>query len=136
MRYKFWCLILISVLFLGCQNNRMLEGNYSMCDNGIYLEVYFKQDSMRIASENKRVKLSEWKKIKVENDTLYFETFGEWRLNSKAVIELITENEIKLYSPSTEMKMHLNRIKEPLNFKNQNDFWKNFNDRKNLNNCN
>ena len=77
MKFKFWYLIFILVLFISCQSDQNLIGHYKMCVSGDYGEVYFKKDSMRFASDNEWVKLSDWRKIRVENDTLYFETFGE-----------------------------------------------------------
>jgi hypothetical protein len=86
----------ILALFLGCSDNRDIEGNYSFCKNGVYLETYFKKDSIRIASDNRWVRLSKWREIKIKDDTLHFVTFGEWSDSSKAGIKYVG-NKIELH---------------------------------------
>ena len=96
MKNNFWNIILIFNLILGCQSDKTLDGNYSSCIDGEYVEIYFKKDSMRVASENVWVELSEWRKIEIKNDTLYFETFGEWRDKSRAKIKYVEMNNAEL----------------------------------------
>lgn len=112
-----------------------MNGNYSMCHNGEYLEIYFKKDSMRVASENKWVKLSEWRKIEIKNDTLLFETFGEWKKKSKAEINYIGTNKIEMRNLETNERRSLVTFNENLNFENQKEFWNGFNCRQNSKNC-
>ena len=129
-------LILISTLFFGCKNDKNLEGNYSICIDGEYTEVYFKQDSMRIASENEWVNLTEWKKIEINNDTLLFETFGEWRNVSKAKIKHIGMNKTELRILESDVTLNLEQMNEKLNFKDSIEFWNGFKIRRNYKKCN
>ena len=126
---------MILTLTFGCKNDRNLNGNYSICNNGEYSEVYFKQDSMRVASESKWVKLSKWKKVEFKNDTLYFESFGEWRDDWKAEIKYVGKNKTEFHNLITDVKLDLERINEKLNFQNPKDFWNGFYKRQNLSNC-
>ena len=71
--------ILIVGFFFGRKTDQNLIGNYSICKNGKYMEVYFKKDSMRRRQWDSWVKLAEWRRIEMENDTLHLETFGEYR---------------------------------------------------------
>lgn len=135
MKLKLWKIILTLTLTFGCKNDRNLNGNYSVCNNGEYLEVYFKQDSMRVASESEWVKLSEWKKVEIKNDTLYFESFGEWRDDWKAEIKHIGKNKTEFHNLITDVKFDLERINESLDFENPEDFWNEFSKRQNLSNC-
>ena len=131
MKLKLWNIILILALFFGCQNDRNLNGNYSICHNGEYLEIYFKQDSMRVASENVWVKLSEWRKIEITNDTLHFETFGEWREKSKAEVNYIGMNNFELRILETDERRNLEPIYENKNFENHKELWNGFNNLQN-----
>ncbi|WP_074405967.1 hypothetical protein [Aquimarina megaterium] len=135
MKLKLWNIILIITLLFGCQIEQKLDGNYSMCNGGEYSEVYFKKDSMRVASENEWVKLSEWRKIEIKNDTLHFKSFGEWRDDWKAEIKYIGKNKTELHNLTTDVKLNLKRINENLNFENPKEFWEKFRDRQNSGNC-
>jgi hypothetical protein len=135
MKLNLWKIILILALFFGCQSDRNLNGNYYSCSMGEYTEVYFKQDSMRVASKNKWVQLSEWRKIKIKNDTLYFESFGEWRDNWKAKIRYIGMNKFELHVFENNDRVDLNPINENLNFENLDEFWNGFNNRLKSKNC-
>ena len=135
MKLKLWEIILILALFFSCKNEQSLVGNYSICKNGEYAEVYFKQDSIRIASENEWIKLSEWKKIELKNDTLFFESFGEWRYDYKTEIKYIKKNKAKLHILTTDQIIDLERIDENLDFENRKVFWNGFMKRKNSKNC-
>jgi hypothetical protein len=137
MKFKIWAIIYILVLSLlfGCQNSQSIEGNYSICHNGYYREVYFKNDSMRVASDNEWTKLSKWKKIKIKNDTIHFETFGEWRDFSKVVIKYVGKNKIKLRNLKSGENLDLEQIDENLNFEKQHEFWKGFYNRQSSGNC-
>ncbi len=118
------------MLTSSCQKKRNLDGNYFTCQNGEYTEVYFKNDSMRIASDNDWIKLSEWRKIDVKYDSLFFTTFGEWKNFSKAKIKYLEGNKIQLWIFETGENIYLKPINEKLNFKIKKDFWYGFHDRK------
>ena len=90
---------------------------------------------MRVASENEWVKLSEWRKIEIKNDTLHFETFGEWREKSKAEINYIRKNKIELRILESGETRNLETISESLKFENLNEFWNGFKNRQNVINC-
>ena len=135
MKLKFWIIILILGLAYSCQIENNLSGYYSVCHNGEYMEVYFKQDSMRVASENEWIKLSEWRKIEIKNDTLYFESFGEWRENWKSKIKYINRNKTQLHNLVTDSLIDLVPFETKLNFENPTEFWKDFNNRYNSKNC-
>lgn len=126
--------LFLLILFIGCQNSHNIEGNYSLCNKGSYMEVYFKKDSMRVASENDWVKLSNWRKIKFKNDTLHFETFGEWRDSSKAILKYVETNKVKYKNLRTGDVLFLYPFNDKLNFNNPEKFWKGFYKRNN-NNC-
>ncbi|MCK0158952.1 hypothetical protein MWU65_17325 [Cellulophaga sp. F20128] len=135
MKLNLWNIILIITLLFGCQNEQKLDGNYSMCNNGEYTEVYFKKDSMRVASENKWVKLSEWRKFEIKNDTLYFQSFGEWRDDWKAEIIYNGKNKTELHNLITDVKFNLERINENPHFENLKEFWNEFSNRQKIRNC-
>ncbi|WP_161635320.1 hypothetical protein [Aquimarina macrocephali] len=46
MNLKLWNIILISILFFACQNDRNLEGNYSICHNGERIEIKLPNDAV------------------------------------------------------------------------------------------
>ncbi len=126
---------MILVLIFGCQNKENIDGNYSICQDGEYLEVYFKKDSMRAASDDSWTKLSEWRKIEIKNDTLLFETFGEWRMASKAKIKFLRKNEINLLLLRSGQSINLKPIYGTLNFEKSKEFWDGFYKRQNSKNC-
>ncbi|MBA6316802.1 hypothetical protein [Cellulophaga baltica] len=90
---------------------------------------------MRVASDNEWVKLSEWRKIEIKNDTLYFETFGEWRGKMKAEINYTGLNNIEMRILKTDEIRNLEPINRNLNFENEKEFWNEFNKRLNFKNC-
>ena len=142
MRLKFHTVVLISSLLFSCQNEHKLDGNFSICIDGQYAEVYFKRGFMRMASENEWVRLSEWRKIEILNDTLYFETFGEWRDNARAKIKYIGWNRIELKFPENikdkqfGITQRLERIKSDFDVNESEEFWTEFKTRKTSMKCN
>ena len=122
-------LFILGILF-SCSKNKEIDGNYFFCRNGGYVEVYFKKDSMRIASENPRIKLSEWRKINIINDTLYFETFGEMSYTSKAGIKYIGKDKIELHFMKIENHLDLWLMQDDFNSEDSNEFWDGFHRRK------
>jgi len=99
------------------------------------MEIYFNNNSMRIASDNEWIKLSKWRKIEIKKDTLYFDTFGEWRTLSKAEIKFISINTIELKLLSNDRILKLIQIDENLNFEKPKEFWNKFHNRKKSKNC-
>ena len=130
MQYNRWILGLFLPLLLACDNDRTIEGNYWICREGIYGEVYFKKDVMRAASEDEWAQLSEWRTIKVENDTLHYETFGEWRDSLKARLTYLPSNRIELSVIDDGYSVILEPIHEHLNWADSTAFWSGFNHRK------
>ncbi len=135
MKRNFWNIILIFNLLLGCHTGNTLDGNYSTCIEGEYIEIYFNKDSMRVASENVWVGLSEWRKIEIINDTLYFETFGEWKDQSSAKIRYLGMNNAELSFLETDGILNLKQMNVKLTFKDSLKFWKGFKNRMNNKKC-
>lgn len=90
---------------------------------------------MRIASENELVKLSDWKKIEIKNDTLHFETFGEWKDDLKAKIKYVGMNKTELRILESDVILELGRINGKLRFKDSTEFWSEFKNRMNYKKC-
>lgn len=134
LKLKHIILLSFPILF-SCQNIQNIEGNYSICNKGKYFEIYFKKDSMRVASDDFWIKLSNWRKIKFQDDTLHFETFGEWRDSSKAVLKYYDFNKVKFKTLKSKDKLYLKPFDEHPNFENEQEFWKGFYNRKKSNNC-
>ena len=130
---KYLLFIFCFLLLISCQNNTTIQKNYFVTKNGGYLEVYFKKDSMRVASENYWIQLSKWKKIAIKNDTLYFETFGEWNNATKAFIKQEGNNTIALHFSDSSSNLTLQPLKENIIFENEKGFWKGFQNRKKIN---
>ena len=128
--------VLTTITLMSCHHKATIDGNHSICYNEEYSEVYFKQDSMRIASDNDWVKLSEWRKFEFKNDTLKFETFGEWREPMMARMEYIDEGKIRMSFIDTDEVLYLESIDENLNFEKLEEFWAAFHDRQNESQCN
>lgn len=128
--------ILILGLLFGCTKNRTLSGNYCFCKYGGYVEIYFKGDSMRVASNDEWIKLSKWKKIEIKNDTLYFETFGEWRYSTKAKIKYLENSKVELCFLDSDKNLNLKPIDQNLKIENSEKFWNGFKNRFNIKNCN
>lgn len=119
-------------LVFACKNNNVPNGNYYYCQDDVYSEFYFKKDSMRVASDDEWIRLSEWRSIEVKNDTLYFETFGEWRLSVKAKLNINIFNEIELEFIPNNTFLYLYPIKKTIDFEN---FWGDFENRKKYFKC-
>lgn len=128
-------LIFIIILLFSCNKEKTIQGNYFGCNNGEYIEIYFNKDSMRIASNNKWIRLSKWRKIDIKNDTLYFDTFGEWRIPSIAKIKFIEMNKIQLKFSNKDKTIVLTPINQNLKFRSSEEFWNGFYDRKKSKNC-
>ncbi|WP_138432979.1 hypothetical protein [Winogradskyella algicola] len=138
MRYKYFGGLILILIIFSCDSDKNIIGNYYICEEDQYLEVYFyfKKDSMRIAADNSWVRLSEWRKIKIQNDTLHFETFGEWRDSSKALIIQNGINKILFYYfESSKDTMSLVPVLENLNFENSEEFWVGFRKRQKSSKC-
>lgn len=128
-----YLLFIFCLLFAFSCHNSTIEKNYFVSKNGGYFEVYFKKDSMRMAYDNHWVGQSEWRKIAIKKDTLYFKTFGEWSHSTKAVIEQKENNSIELHFLDSSRKLKLEPINEEINFENEKDFWNGFYNRKKVN---
>lgn len=135
MKINLGILFLIIQLLFSCKNESNLNGNYSICFNGEYSEAYFKQDSMRVASESEWIKLSEWRKIEIKGDTINFETFGEWRDNRKAILRYTENSMIEFLILETDEKLKLIPINDDLNFYETDEFWNQFTRRRISFNC-
>lgn len=136
MRLKYFRELILVLIIFGCNSDENIVGNYYICEEDEYLEIYFKKDSMRIAADNSWVRLSEWRKIKIQNDTLHFETFGEWRDSSKALMISNKIDKIQFYYfESSKDTVNLFPILENLNFENSEEFWEGFRKRQESSKC-
>lgn len=135
MKINFLNLILLFVL-ISCKSDNKLDGYYSICLNGEYIEVYFKSNLMRVASDNEKKQLSEWKKIKIKNDTLYFKSFDEWEHDWKVKITYKVDGKTEFHNLNTDMKFYLEPINKKLVLKNEKEFWTEFHNREKVRNCN
>jgi hypothetical protein len=135
MKLKLWNIFLILILFFGCQKDRILDGNYSLCSNGEYSEVYFKKDSIRAASESKWVRLAGWRKMEIKNDTLYFRSFGHLTDDYIVKIKHIGINKVELHNLVTDSEFELESFNANMNFENTKEFWIEFKKRRNSSNC-
>lgn len=133
---KLCYIISMLILVTGCKDLRSLDGNYSMCHLGEYTEVYFKGDSIRVASENEWAKLSDWKKIMISRDTIFFQTFGEWRDSIMAKLKYVDKNKIQMQNLSNGEILTMQRIEDRVTFENINEFWKGFINRRHSETCN
>ena len=88
-----------------------------------------------MASNSEWISLSEWRQIEIKNDTLYFETFGEWRDSATAEIKYIGGNKIKLKLLEANRDVILERINESPNFEKPKKHWNGFIKRLNSSNC-
>lgn len=127
-------LLLIGILF-SCDTKQNIDGNYSVCKYGEYLEIYFKNDSMRVAKYDEWTKLTSWKKIKIKNDTLYFEIFGEWRDSTKAKIQYLENHNVKLHFLDEDKNLTLKPLSENIKINNSKEFWDEFKKRSKTKNC-
>jgi hypothetical protein len=138
LKYIFLLILLIS---LGCKNNMGMDGNYYLCENGYYSEVYIKNDSVRAAWDTNGNDLSEWQKMKIRNDTLYFEQFGHLRDSIKGTIKYLEKDKSEFHyfigsgKYSFEEKGILNRINGNLNFESEEEFWLEFKKRQSSADC-
>ena len=88
-----------------------------------------------MASDSEWISLSEWRKIEVKNNTLYFETFGELRDSATAEIKYIGRNKIELKLLEAKRSINLEPINESLNFEKPKELWNGFINRLNSSNC-
>lgn len=86
-----------------------------------------------MAYDNHWVGQSEWRKIAIKKDTLYFKTFGEWSHSTKALIKQKENNSIELHFLDSSRNLKLQPINEEINFENEKDFWNGFYNRKKVN---
>ena len=128
-------ILFLTFLFSGCRKYSRLDGYYFYCVEGYYGEVYFKQDSWRIASEDEWTGLSNWKKMTVKNDTLFFESFGEWRTNIEAKITYIDNDNKHLQLTFGDNTYELEHLQGKLNLKDSMAFWEGFEKRRDARRC-
>ncbi|WP_459212082.1 hypothetical protein [Aquimarina rhabdastrellae] len=128
-------ILLIVILFVGCQKNKSLEGNYSTCHKGKYIEIYLKKDAIRIASNDEWIRLSEWRKMEIKNNRIFFDTFGEWKKPTEAEVIYINSNEIELKFINNEGNLKLKLIDENIIIEESKEFWNKFDKRRVFRDC-
>ena len=135
-----YILILILTISFGCQNEPKMDGNYYVCETGYY-EIYIRNDSIRAASDTNGDDLTEWQKMDIENDTLYFIQFGQLIDSVKGKMKYVGNDKMKFNYIIGSGKYSfvgvstLNRIDDKLNFKSIKEFWVEFKKRQNLADC-
>jgi hypothetical protein len=136
-----YILILILSIFFGCQNEPKIDGNYYVCEDGYYSEVYIKNDSIRVSWDTNGDDLTEWQKMEIKNDTLYFMQFGHLIDSIKGKMKYVGNDRMEFHyiigsgKYSFEGVNTLNRIDDKLNFKSIKEFWAEFKKRQNLADC-
>ncbi len=136
-----YILVLFLSIFFGCQNERKIDGNYYLCKDGYYAELYIKNDSIRLASDTNGDDLTEWQKMKIKNDTLYFMQFGHLNDSIKGKMNYIGKDKMEFHYIVGSGKYSfkevniLNRIDDKLNFKSAREFWVEFKKRQNIADC-
>lgn len=119
---------------IGCKSEQKLNGNYSICYDGLYAELYFKNDSMQSATSLNWI--SNWRRFEIKNDTLYHLYFGEWADSTKAKINSIRKYGFELYYPKDNITYTFKKIKTEIDEKaTYEDFWNEFYKRRMDINC-
>mgnify|MGYP007011837587 FL=1 len=93
---------------VGCENELKLNGNYSTCHNGLYAELYIKNDSMQSVTSMEWI--SNRVKFEIKGDTIYHLYFGEWADSAKAKINYINKDGFELYYPKDNITHTFKRI--------------------------
>ncbi|APY06797.1 hypothetical protein BWZ20_00115 [Winogradskyella sp. J14-2] len=106
-------LIILTFAIFGCESDLKLSGNYNTCDRGLYGELFFKNDSMRIATSMEFV--SEWRKYEIKNDSFYHFSFGEPEFRV-AKINFMENNAFELIYPKDSIKHIFKKINTEIDF--------------------
>ncbi|GAA3578040.1 peptide chain release factor-like protein [Snuella lapsa] len=118
-------LLILIFTVVGCGYEQKLNGNYSTCLNGLYAELYIENDSMQSATSLSWI--SNKRKFKIKNDTLYHLYFGEFSDSVKAKINYIDIDEFELYYPKDSVTHTFKRIKKEIDKKaTYDEFWNGF----------
>ena len=131
---------LILSIFFGFQSEPKMDGNYYICEV-CYYEIYIKNNSIRAAWDTNGNDLTEWQKMKIKNDTLYFKQFGHLIDSIKGKMEYIGNDRMEFHyiigsgEYSFEGVSTLYRIDRELNIKSTKEFWNEFKKRQNSANC-
>lgn len=88
-----------------------------------------------MASDSEWISLSEWRKIEIKNDTLYFDSFGELRESWRAEIKYVGRDRIEMRILESNKELNLEPIYENLNFEKPKELWDGFINRLNSNEC-
>lgn len=112
MRYLI-ILFCFTVLF-SCENKTDLEGDFSSCIEGYYIELNIRGDSLRISSQKNRI--NRWTKFKRNADTIHFISAGEWIDSVHATFEFQNNENLVVYNYESNFTTDFNRIKENVNY--------------------
>lgn len=91
-----YIILMVFVLLFSCNTKPKLTGYYSTCDRGLYGELFFKNDSMKMATSMDFI--SGWRKYEIKNDSFYHLSFGESE-SRIAKINFINDNTFELIYP-------------------------------------
>ena len=94
--------IISFLLFISCESETKLDGTYSTCNNGLYGELYFDNDSIRLATSLDYVSAS--RKYEIKNDSLYHYSFGEPEFRV-AKINFMDNDAFELYYPKDSVRL-------------------------------
>ena len=124
-------LLIIFVLCLtSCKRESSINGNYSTCFNGLYAELYMKNDSMRVATSMDWISNS--RKYIIKKDSIFHLLLGNSRDSIKGKINFIDNDEFEIHYSNDSIIYSFYRIKERIiNWeKDYAEFWNTFIDRK------
>jgi len=93
--------IILTLAIFGCESDLKISGNYNTCDRGLYGELFFKNDSIRMATSMEFV--SDWRKYEIKNDSFYHYSFGEPEFRV-AKINFLENNRFELIYPKDSVR--------------------------------
>ena len=79
--------------------------------------------------------ISDWRKFKFKNDTLYHLTFGEWKDSTKAVYKRLNKYEFSLYYPKENITHIFYELEQEVDLNNETKLMEDLQHRYNLSTC-
>ena len=106
-------LFFLPILF-SCENKEALEGDFSSCLEGFYIELNISGDSLRISSHKSHI--NRWTKFKRNRDTIHFLSAGEWIDSANATFKFKNKDNLIVHSYESDFITDFKRIKENINY--------------------
>ena len=94
-------LIILTLAIFSCESDLKISGNYNTCERGLYGELFFNKDSMRMATSMEFV--SDWRQYEIKNDSFYHYSFGETEFRV-AKINFLENNRFELIYPKDSVR--------------------------------